>query len=110
MEMNSQNKSKQKLQFYALISFLLLTGITLLCLPATFFDHGQSICISMLLFKVECFGCGMTRAIQHLIHFDFEGAYSYNKLAFIVFPMFFVLIIMKIRELYLKLKVQDKTI
>jgi hypothetical protein len=52
----------------------------------------------------------MTRAIQHLIHFDFEGAYSYNKLAFIVFPMFFVLIIMKIRELYLKLKVQDKTI
>jgi len=108
--MNSQNKSKQKLHFYALISFLIVVGITLISLPATFFDHGQSICISMLLFKVECFGCGMTRAIQHLIHFDFEGAYSYNKLAFIVFPMFFVLIIMKIRELYLKLNVQDKTI
>lgn len=110
MDMNSQNKSKQKLQFYVLTSFLILAGITLLCLPATFFDHGQSICISMLLLNRECYGCGMTRAIQHLIHFDFEGAYSYNKLSFIVFPLFFGLMIMKIRELYLKLKVQDKTI
>ena len=110
MDMNSQNKSKQKLHFYALTSFLLLTGITLLCLPVTFFDHGQSICISMLLFNRECYGCGMTRAIQHLIHFDFEGAFSYNKLSFIVFPLFFGLMIMKIRELYHKSKVQDKTI
>jgi hypothetical protein len=61
--------------------------MVLLILPADFFDEGQSICISVLLFDETCFGCGMTRAIQHLIHFNFFTAYSYNKLAIIVLPL-----------------------
>lgn len=66
---------------------LLLFPMVLLALPAGFFDQGQSICISKLLLDTECYGCGMTRGIMHLIHFDIEQAYAYNKLSFIVLPL-----------------------
>ena len=45
----------------------------------------DSICLSLFLFDTECYACGMTRAIQHLIHFDFLTGYNYNKLSIIVF-------------------------
>jgi hypothetical protein len=66
--------------------------IVLLLLPATFFDHGKSICLSQLLFHTACPGCGMTRAIMHLIHGDFGGASEYNKLSFAVLAVLLYLI------------------
>ena len=47
---------------------------------------GDSIC----LFKrigIPCYGCGITRAIWALIHFQFDSAMQYNKLCVIVFPL-----------------------
>ena len=44
-------------------------------------------CLSKVLAGIECYGCGMTRAIMHLIHLDFKEAYQYNKLSFVVFPV-----------------------
>ena len=64
---------------------LIIIPIGLLLLPANFFDSGQSICLSQLLLKKECPGCGTTRAIQHLIHLDFKQAWEFNKLSFIIF-------------------------
>ncbi len=74
---------KNYLIFY--FSGLLLIPTVLLILPANYIDSGQSICLSVLLFNEKCYSCGMTRAIQHLIHFDFSVAYSYNKASFILF-------------------------
>ncbi len=59
----------------------------LLLLPANYFDSGDSICLSVLLLDMECYACGMTRAIMHIIHFDFIIAWEYNSIAFIVFPL-----------------------
>jgi len=59
------------------------------CLPVDFFDTGQSVCLSVLFFNTECYGCGMTRALMHLIHFDFSTAWSYNKLFILVLPALF---------------------
>ncbi|HQK96451.1 MAG TPA: DUF2752 domain-containing protein [Bacteroidia bacterium] len=76
-------KSKAKI-------WLMVLGIipvVLLILPADFFDKGQSICISVLLLHRTCPGCGMTRAVQHLIHLDFQTAFMYNKAIVIVFPL-----------------------
>jgi hypothetical protein len=56
-------------------------------LPMDYFDHGQSLCLSQLLLKKNCLGCGITRSIQHLIHLDFIIAYKLNKLVVIVFPI-----------------------
>jgi hypothetical protein len=79
-----------KKQYYLLglkVAGYLLIPVILLLLPATFFDEGQSLCLSQLLAGVSCYGCGMTRAIMHLIHLDFAAAYEFNKLAFITFPV-----------------------
>lgn len=69
---------------------LILIPIVLLILPADFFDKGESICLSVFLFDIECYACGLTRAIQHLIHFDFSIGYEYNRLSILVFPFLIV--------------------
>jgi len=69
------------------LGLLILIPIILILLPPSFFDNGDSICISVLFFDKECYGCGMTRAIQHLIHLDFSIGYEYNKLSIIALPL-----------------------
>jgi len=46
----------------------------------------------------------MTKAIQHLIHLDFEGAYTYNKLSFVVAPILIFLWIYEVKNIFLKIK------
>jgi hypothetical protein len=70
--------------------FIVIAPIALLILPKDFFDNGQSLCLSQLLFGVECPACGMTRGIMHLIHLDLENAFAYNMLSFIVLPLMIV--------------------
>jgi len=80
----------KKTSYYFLVaktSGFILLPLVLLLLPANFFDEGQSLCLSKLLAGIECYGCGMTRAIMHLIHLDFSAAYQFNKLAFVTFPV-----------------------
>jgi hypothetical protein len=60
-------------------------------LPADFFDKGKSICLSKMLANMDCYACGLTRATMHFIHFEFDKAWSYNKLSFIVVPLLFPL-------------------
>jgi hypothetical protein len=76
-----------KLIQYIKLILLILIPITLLILPANFFDNGKSVCLSVMLLDIECYGCGITRAIMHLLHFDLEEAFYYNILSFIVLPI-----------------------
>lgn len=69
---------------------LLIVPIVLFILPSDFFDEGDSVCLSVMLFNMECYGCGMTRAVMHFIHFDFIKAIAYNKLVILVFPLLFL--------------------
>ncbi len=91
--------------YFTLFRLFLIVAVpvVLLVLPADFFDSGQSICLSKLIFNFECYGCGMSRACMHLIHFDFEEAYAYNMLSFIVFPLLAIVWVqwfIKERKLY----------
>jgi len=92
----------KKQKGYLAIFFLLLIGITLLVLPANYFDEGQSLCLSVVLLNKECYACGMTRAVQHIIHFDFATAAGYNKLAFIVVPLGAFMVIKEIYDRFFK--------
>ena len=83
---------------------LLVIPIVLLILPADYFDSGQSICLSVLIFDTNCYACGMTRAIQHLIHFDFTTALGFNKLSIIVLPLLIVSYITTIKKTIDKIK------
>lgn len=94
---------KTKLKI-ALFAGLFIIFIVLLFLPATFFDEGQSICLSVVLFDMECYGCGMTRAIQHLIHFDYKAAYEFNILSFVVLPLIAYLIIVEVIKTYKEIR------
>ncbi|MFN6091291.1 MAG: DUF2752 domain-containing protein [Bacteroidota bacterium] len=66
---------------------MLVIPIVLWGLPASFFDKGQSLCLSVLLLDNTCYGCGITRAVQHCIHGEFLIGYQYNPLVVIVLPL-----------------------
>lgn len=84
------NSVKEVLFMSKLASYVILP-ITVLALPLDYFDKGETICLSVRLAGIECYACGMTSAVKHLIHFDFETAYAYNMLSFIVTPMLVVM-------------------
>jgi hypothetical protein len=83
---------------YSIAALLSIAFITLLILPANYFDTGRATCVSVILFDLECYGCGMTRAIQHLLHLDFEKAYEFNKLSFIVLPLAIIMIAWELKK------------
>jgi len=85
-------------------SGLVLIPTVLLILPADYFDNGQSICLSVLLFDKTCYSCGITRGIQHLIHFDFVTAYQFNKSSFLVFAVLFFIWLAEIIYAFRKIK------
>ena len=82
-----ENTSKPSPWLLARLAFWVIVPIVLLVLPSDAFDTGPPLCLSMLLFKVECFSCGMTRGCMHLIHLEFDDAWYYNPLCYIVFPV-----------------------
>lgn len=86
----SRKFSNYKLVKIILLIILLLGPLILFFLPSDYFDQGQSVCLSVVFFDLECYGCGMTRALMHLIHFEFFKACEYNKLVILVFPLLFL--------------------
>jgi hypothetical protein len=79
--MNRKALAIAELVFYP-AAFLLL-----ILLPAGIFDEGPVLCFSRLVFGVKCLGCGLTRALMHLIHFDFKMAMAYNPLCLAALPL-----------------------
>lgn len=98
------NKKRHKIVFYSLLFLLIGLATTLLILPADYFNEGESLCVSQLFFNMECYACGMTRAIQHLIHFEFKAAYEFNKLSLVVFPLLVFMIIKELIKMYRKIR------
>jgi hypothetical protein len=47
----------------------------------------SSICLFKAIFGIECWGCGITKAVIAAIQLDFERAFLYNKLIVIVLPL-----------------------
>lgn len=69
------------------LPLLLIEPIVLWLLPADFFDNtGIEICPSKAIFNIECFGCGMTRAVMHMHHFEFSDAIFYNYGVVVIYP------------------------
>jgi hypothetical protein len=100
-----------RLLFTALkLAFIILTPVILLILPADFFDNRTSICLSKVLFHFECYACGLTRGIMHLIHLEFEEAFAYNMLSFLILPLMVIIWIqwfLKEWSVYKRLKAQQ---
>lgn len=78
---------KFKIVKVIILMVLLVIPIALLILPSDFFDNGESICPSKRFLDIECLGCGLTRAVMHLIHLDFSTAWAFNKMSYVVVPL-----------------------
>jgi hypothetical protein len=67
---------------------LILAPMVLWLLPGDYFDSedGLILCPSRALFDFECLGCGMTRAVMHFHHFQFDDAVYFNRGSLIVYP------------------------
>lgn len=86
------------------LAVLIIIPLVLLLLPSTFFDNGDSICISVVFFDRECYACGMSRAFQHLLHLDFVIAYKYNPISFLALPLLVFIYLKEIKKIYFFIK------
>jgi len=69
--------------------FLLPFSLSMLSLDRL--ESKQSICLFKNLFGIECYGCGITKAVIASVQLDFIRAFTYNKLIVIVMPLIFYL-------------------
>lgn len=69
------------------LCLLLLLPFLLSILSLDELEGKRSICLFKNLFGIECYGCGITKAIIASVQFDFVRAFEYNKLVIIVVPL-----------------------
>ena len=89
----------KKIVFYTRTIITILAPFVILLLPIDYFDSGESICLSKRIAGINCYACGLTRATMHFVHFDFAGAWQFNKLSFLVVPMLFPLWLKAVYEI-----------
>ena len=89
-------KNKQKLWAAVRLGAVAAVGVTLLVVPERWLESLPSICLWRRLFGVNCPGCGMTRAMSHLAHLDFEMAWRSNMFVFIVAPILAAVVLRQI--------------
>lgn len=66
---------------------LVLIPVVLYAIPLENICNGNTICIFTNVFGIECWGCGITRAIFSALHFHFYDAWEYNRLFVVVLPL-----------------------
>lgn len=67
---------------------LLIAGpVVLLLISPGSLDAAPTLCLSRLLLSVDCWGCGMTRALHAVSHADISRAIEYNWRVVIVAPL-----------------------
>ncbi len=64
-------------RFFLKIAFLAAYAVLLLIL-----SYFQVPCLFQATLGLPCPGCGMTRAIRSLLHFDFAAAFSFHPMVF----------------------------
>ncbi len=100
------NKKSDKFNRLMLIAYCLVP-ISIFLLPIDLFDKDETIvCLSRLLFDMECWGCGLTRSVMHAMHGDFLLAYEYNHLITVVLPLLIAIWIKDVRVFWKRLQIQ----
>ena len=72
--------------------------VVLFLIPGETLQSAPDLCLFRLLLDVECWGCGMTRALRSLLHFDLTAAAAFNWRVFIVAPILAFYALKTIRE------------
>jgi hypothetical protein len=66
---------------------IIILGIIFFSMPKTYLGDTFPICLYRIILNRKCIGCGITRAVWSVLHLDFAGAYEYNKMIIVSFPL-----------------------
>ncbi|HUG14621.1 MAG TPA: DUF2752 domain-containing protein [Thermomicrobiales bacterium] len=66
-------------------------------------ESGPRLCLSRLILRRGCPGCGTTRAVSCVMHGDLRSAYDYNPRIVVIFPLLAWLWLRALREVALAL-------
>ena len=86
-----------------LVFLYIVFPIVLFMVPLDWLHKQPTICLVKNIFGVNCFGCGITKAVISGVQLNFTKAFEYNKMVIIVLPM-----LMYVWFNHLKLLVQKK--
>jgi hypothetical protein len=86
--MNFSKVKSKKIKNNILLLVYIILPIILFFIPLEWLNKQHSICLIKNIFGVECYGCGITRAIISGVQLDFTKAIEYNKMVIIVLPLF----------------------
>ncbi|MDR1005867.1 MAG: DUF2752 domain-containing protein [Bacteroidales bacterium] len=100
-----RKSSRQKALFFAVLGI----PFVLWFIPFDWLTTGHTLCLFKNIFGVECWGCGITRAVVCCLHFDFSVAWAYNKFIIVVYPLLLYIWIKTLVKYYRKSKQQKGT-
>jgi len=92
------NRIFNKLSF----SIILVLPVLLYLVPLDWLNKQHTICLFKNIFGIDCYGCGITRAVLSGLHLNFEDAINYNIMVIIVLPLLIYIWIRKTMSLYNK--------
>jgi hypothetical protein len=77
---------------FSLLQAILAIGVlalpfALFFVPMNWLEGHGTICLFKNIFGIECWGCGITRAVVSVVQFEFKRAIEYNWKVVIVFPI-----------------------
>ena len=72
---------------YLKLAALLAVPVALLAVPTSALDAAPTLCLWRRLFGIECWGCGITRAVSSAFHGEWARAWQYNRLVVVVLPL-----------------------
>jgi hypothetical protein len=67
--------------------FVIFLGTIFYFIPKIYLGDTFPICVYRIILSKKCIGCGTTRAVWSILHFNFNDAYEYNKMIIITFPI-----------------------
>lgn len=70
-----------------LVFLYIVFPIVLFMVPLDWLQKQPTICFVKNIFGVNCFGCGITKAVISGVQLNFTKAFEYNKMVIIVLPM-----------------------
>ena len=82
--MDSSNEAKTKTKRILVIALINIIGVVALCAVIKIIFSFNFECIWYTKHGIYCMTCGMTRAIEALMHFKIYQAFRYNELLFVL--------------------------
>ena len=100
--MNISPKRRGEILNKLSFSVILVLPILLYLVPLDWLNKQHTICLFKNIFGIDCYGCGITRAVLSGLHFNFEDAINYNIMVVIVLPLLIYIWIRITMSLYNK--------